>query len=143
MATSLWRRCAFVGLVWVLLANAATPAHADEIWVAPTSQADIGGLGVASNTFWPVTPIGAVRLAWAVPGNLQTFQSAKLVLIPSASSPTPVLNFYLCPAQSSQVVTSNCAGPFTQGFTSTANQLLEVDMTAAVGAHLGAPERAI
>ena len=32
-----------------------------------------------------------------------------------------------------------CAGPFTPGFTSTANQLLEIDISAAIGAHLGAP----
>ncbi len=139
MATPLWRR---FGLVWILslsFAGAATPVRADEIWVAPTSQADIGGLGVASNVFWPATPLGAVRLAWAIPGDLQTFQNARLVLIPGASSPTPVLTFYLCAAQSSQVVTSNCEGPFTRGFTSTANQLLEIDMTDAIGAHLGVP----
>ena len=90
MATPLWRR---FGLVWILslaFAGAATPVHADEIWVAPTSQADLGGLSVASNVFWPVTPLGAVRLAWAIPADLQTFQNARLVLIPSASSPTPV-----------------------------------------------------
>ena len=139
MATPLWRR---FGLVWILslwFVGAATPVQADEIWVAPTSQADIGGVGVASNVFWPVTPAGAVRLAWAIPANVQTFQNARLVLIPAASSATPVLTFYLCPAQSNQAVTANCAGPFTQGFTSTANQLLEIDMTDAIGAHLGAP----
>ena len=77
----------------------AVPARADEIWVAPTYQQDAGGLGVGSNLTWPVTPIGVVRLAWAIPANLQTFQSAKLVLIPSSSSPAPVVTFYLCRAQ--------------------------------------------
>jgi hypothetical protein len=139
MATPLWRRFGYVRIVYLMFAGAAAPVHADEIWVAPTSQADLGGLGVASNTFWPVTSLGAVRLAWAIPADLQTFQNARLVLIPSASSPTPVLTFYLCSAKSNQAAAANCAGPFNQSFTSTANQLLEIDMTDAIGAHLGAP----
>jgi len=139
MTSRLRRRLGFLFILAVSIAAVAAPARAEEIWVAPTSQQDVGGLEVASNTVWPVTPAGAVRLAWAIPANLKNFQSAKLALIPSASSPTPVLTFYVCPAQSSQVVTANCAGPFTQGFTSTANQLVEIDMSAAVGVHLGTP----
>ena len=139
MATSLWCRLGLVSILSLSFAGAATSAGADEIWVAPTAQADIGGIGVASNTFWPVTAAGVVRLAWAIPADLQTFQNARLVLIPSASSPTPVLTFYVCTAQSNQPVTANCAGPFTKGFTSTANQLLEIDMTDAISGRLGAP----
>jgi hypothetical protein len=139
MTSPAQRRFTFLSIVGVLIAVVAAPVRAEEIWVAPTSQADFGGIEVASNTFWPVTPAGAVRLALAIPNNLKTFQSAKLVLIPSVSSPSSVLNFFLCPAQASQVVTASCAGPFTQGFTSVANQLVEIDMSAAIGAHLGTP----
>jgi hypothetical protein len=49
----------------------APVVRADEIWVAPTYQDDFGGVGVASNAVWPVTKIGVVRLAWAVPDDLQ------------------------------------------------------------------------
>ena len=86
-----------------------------------------------------MTAAGVVRLAWAIPANLRTFQSAKVALIPADSSAAATLTFYVCPARSSQVVTANCAGPFSQGFTSVANQLVEIDMSAAIGAHLGAP----
>jgi hypothetical protein len=133
------RRFSFLFIAAVSIAAVAAPVRAEEVWVAPTSQQDLGGLGVASNSIWPVTPVGAVRLAWAIPANLKVFQSAKLALIPSASTATPVLTFYVCSAQSSQVVSANCAGPFTQSFTSTANQLVEIDMSAAIGAHLGTP----
>jgi hypothetical protein len=133
------RRFGFLFIAAISIAAVAAPVRAEEIWVAPTSQQDLGGLGVASNTTWPVTPFGAVRLAWGIPANLKSFQSAKLALIPSASSAAPVLTFYVCPAQASQVVSANCAGPFTQGFVSTANQLVEIDLSAAVGAHLGTP----
>ena len=68
--------CALVVTAW------AAPARADGVWVPPTSQADLGGLGISSSGVWPATPAGAVRLAWAVPEDLQTFQSAKVVLIP-------------------------------------------------------------
>src|SRR5262245_2891696 len=91
-----------IGVIWAVCALAAglsAPAHADEIWVAPTHQQDVGGLGVGIAATWPATPIGAVRLAWAVPADIETFRSAKLVLIPSSSSSTPVLTFFVCPAQ--------------------------------------------
>jgi hypothetical protein len=52
-----------------------TSAAAKELWVAPGYQLDIGGLGIGSNFFWPATPAGAVRLAWAVPNDLQTFRT--------------------------------------------------------------------
>ena len=130
------RRLGLTVLVMTLLA-VPRPAHANDLWVAPTSQQDLGGSEVASNTFWPVTPIGAVRLAWAVPGDLQTFQAAKLSLIAASSAPSAVLTVYICPASANQSVNSACAGPFTQNFASVANQLTEVDISAAVAGHLG------
>ena len=139
MATPLWRR---FGLVWILspsLAGVATRAHADEIWVAPTSQADIGGLGIASNVFWPVTPIGVVRLAWAIPGDLQTFQSAKIAMIPSSPGGASTLNVLVCRAQNGNAVTAGCAGPFTQGFTGVANQLVEVEIGSLISTSIGTP----
>jgi hypothetical protein len=139
MGTHLRSRLGVMWIAGMLVAVGTTSAGADEIWVAPTSQSDLGGLGVASNAVWPVTPVGAVRLAWAIPDNLVTFQSAKLALIPSTAAPAATLTLFLCPAQGAQVVTASCAGPFTQAFTSIANQLLEIDISAAIGAHLGTP----
>src|SRR5262245_55292086 len=100
MTSRMRRRFGLLFMSAIAVAAVATPVRAEEIWVAPTSQQDVGGLGVASNATWPVTPFGAVRLAWAIPANLKAFQSAKLALIPSASSAAPVLTFYVCPAQS-------------------------------------------
>ena len=139
MATHARRSTSVIWVVCALAAGLAAPAHADEIWVAPTHQQDVGGLGVGISATWPATATGVVRLAWAIPGDLQTFQGAKLVLIPSSSSPTPVLTFYLCPALVSQNVSANCAGPFAKGFTSTANQLVEIDISGPIGSHLGTP----
>ena len=140
MAGSLMRRFGFFLVVCGVFSRIAVPASAAEIWVAPTYQQDVGGLGVASNVVWPVTPIGAVRLVWAIPQDLQEFESARLLLIPSASSPTPsTLTLLLCPADGSQQVTANCAGPFTQSFTSVANQLLEIDLSTTIREHLGTP----
>jgi hypothetical protein len=67
-------RCSVVMTACALLATVlAAPARGSEIWVMPTYQQDVGGLGVASNKFWPVTAMGAVRLAWAIPDDLQAF----------------------------------------------------------------------
>jgi hypothetical protein len=119
------------------LLAAGRPALADEIWVAPTLQADLGGLGVASNTIWPVTPVGATRLAWGVPNNLQTFQRAKVVLIPQAPGGAATLNVLVCAAQDGSMAGANCAGPFTQTFTGMANQLTEVEIGSLISSHIG------
>jgi len=140
MMTPLWRRFRFVGIACLMIASAAGSAHADEIWVAPTYQQDLGGLGVASNVFWPVTAAGVVRLAWAIPDDLQTFQSAKVAIIPGAAAGgPPALHFYVCAAQNGNSVSANCAGPFVQTFTGVANQLVEVEIGGVLSQHIGAP----
>jgi hypothetical protein len=121
------------------LIAASSPARADEIWVPPSSQQDLGGLEVASNTFWPVTPAGAVRLAWAAPNNLQAFQSAKVVLIPGSPAGNTNVNLYVCAAQSGNSAVAGCAGPFAQPFTGVANQLIEVEIGPAIASRVGAP----
>jgi len=138
MITPVWRRFAFV---WIaLFITTATVAHADEIWIAPTYQQDIGGLGVASSAFWPVTAAGVVRLALAVPNDLNVFQSAKVALIPSASAGGPAaVHFYICTAQNGSSVTGDCTGPFVQTFPSVANQLIEVEIGGVLSQHIGTP----
>lgn len=64
-------------VVFSVLMTVALPARADEIWVAPTLQQDAGGLGIGSNTYWPVTMRGLSRFAWGIPNNLQIFQNAR------------------------------------------------------------------
>jgi hypothetical protein len=81
-------RIGFVVLCALAIVAFAKPSSADEIWVAPTRQQDTGGLGIASNTVWPATAFGAVRLAWSVPENLQYFKYARLVLIPHGAGGT-------------------------------------------------------
>ena len=80
--TSVRRLGCIVGVTHSTIGAFAAPARADEIWVAPTAQQDLGGLGIASNVVWPASAFGVVRLAWSVPDNLKTLQSAKVVLIP-------------------------------------------------------------
>src|SRR5262245_5061098 len=131
-----YMRAAIVLLVPMLFA--VNPrASADELWVPPTSQQDFGGLEIASNTFWPATPLGAIRLVWAIPDDLQTFQSARMVLIPQGPGGPATLNVYVCAAQSGNAVGSNCAGPFVQPFTGVSNQLTEIDIGAMIGPRVG------
>jgi hypothetical protein len=119
MTTSLTPRFGLIWMACALLAGAAARARADEIWVAPTYQQDFGGLGVASNVLWPVTPFGVTRLAWPIPGNLETLQSAKVAIIPGATAGgPPALHFFICAAANGDAVVSagNCFGPFSQVF---------------------------
>jgi hypothetical protein len=136
---SLLRRFGSSFIAFALLFVISARIHAEEIWIPPTSQADLGGHEIASNTFWPVTPIGAVRLAWAVPNNLQTFQGAKLVLIPGTPGGAASVNIYVCAAQSGNSVVAGCAGPFAQPFNGTANQLVEVEIGPSIASRIGAP----
>src|SRR6476620_9197283 len=109
MLNLLWRSLPAVLVLAVGLG--AAPAAADEIWVAPTSQNDFGGIGIASNTFWPVTPAGAVRFAFAVPADFQVFRSTKVALIPHTSSASSTLNVFVCSATHGALVGAACSGP--------------------------------
>jgi hypothetical protein len=132
------RRFTVATLAWLVI-GIAVPAQANELWIAPTYQQDAGGLGIGSNTVWPVTAIGTARLAWGVPSDLQTFQSARLVLIPDAPGGAGSLDVQVCAAENAQDVGAACAAVVAHPFVGAANQLLEVDITAAIAALLGTP----
>src|SRR5262245_56905708 len=134
------RKCAWSGAAFALLfAISAAPARADEIWVAPTVQQDLGGLGIGSNTVWPATAAGAVRLAWSVPENLQFFKHAKLVLLPHGAGDGQV-HVIVCPAQNSDpAVGANCITPPRVSYTGSSNRLVEVDISGWIGPIVGTP----
>ena len=90
---------AFVSACGLVLVAMAAPrrAAADEVWVSPTYQQDLGGLGIGSNVVWPASVAGVARLAWAIPNDLQTFQTAKVVLIPHTPGGAATLNVLICP----------------------------------------------
>ena len=71
------RRCSCVALVvfGLLLALAALPATADEMWVGPGDKADheVGNWGVTNN--------GEARFSFAVPEDLASLTSVKVVLL--------------------------------------------------------------
>ena len=139
--TSVRRRaCVCVGVLCALTIVAfAARARADEIWVAPTAQQDLGGLGVASNAVWPVSAFGAVRLAWSVPDNLQSLQSAKIVLIPHGPGGAANLNVFVCSSKNGDSATGSCAGPSVKPFNGVANQLVEVEIAGILAAYVGVP----
>ena len=87
----------------LMLFGLVSSVRADEIWVQPTDQQDLGGLGIGSSLVWPATVAGAVRLAWGVPNDLQTFESAKMVLIPHSPGGAATLNVLICRAQRDRV----------------------------------------
>jgi hypothetical protein len=118
----------------------AAPARADEIWVAPTAQQDLGGLGIGSNVVWPASALGAVRLAWSVPDNLNALQSAKVVLIPHGPAGASTLSMLVCSSKDGELVTNNCAGPSSKPFVvGVANQLVEVEIAGFLAPFIGTP----
>jgi hypothetical protein len=126
-------------VVLLLLAGGPATLRADELWVAPTYQQDFGGSGVASSVIWPVTAAGAVRLAWAVPDDLQAFGSAKIALVPHNPGGNATLTLHVCAAQSAELVFGSCAGPFHHAFAGVPSQLLEIDVSAALAPRIGTP----
>jgi Chaperone of endosialidase len=134
------RRVGFVVVCALTIVAFAGRARADEIWVAPTAQQDLGGLGIASNTVWPATAFGAVRLAWSVPDNLNSLQSAKVVLIPHSPAAGPsTLSIFVCTSKNGEIVTGNCAGPVSTPFVGVANQLIEVEIAGFLAPFIGTP----
>jgi hypothetical protein len=114
------------------LAMSSAPAWSSEVWIAPTYQQDVGGLGIGSNSTWAASAIGVVRFVVAVPDDLQAFQSAKVVLIPHSPGGAANLNVVVCAAQNGNPVSGSCAGPFAQAFNGVVNQLTEVDISSLV-----------
>lgn len=140
MICSSQRGTCLIGLsLFAVVVGFAVPGRANEIWIAPTFQQDVGGLGVASSVVWPVTPIGIVRLAWSVPADLQTFTSAKVVVIPGSPGGAATLNVLICPAQNNAAAAAGCVGPFQQGFTGVPSQLAEIEIGGLIATHLGTP----
>jgi hypothetical protein len=134
------RRLGFVGVCALTIVLFAGMARADEIWVAPTAQQDFGGMGIASNAVWPATAFGIVRLAWSVPDNLKTLQSAKVVLIPHSPPAGPAtLNIFVCTSKNGDAVRGNCAGPSSKPFVGVANQLVEVEIAGILAPYIGTP----
>jgi hypothetical protein len=131
-------RSSVISLTCLSLLTFARSVRADEIWIAPTYQSDTGGLGVG-NGVWPVTAVGAVRLAVAVPNDLENFEFAKIAVIPAAPGGASVLHVYVCSAQNSTLVGASCAGPIDQAFTGVANQLVDVDISAGLAPHVSGP----
>ena len=127
-----------ISLASLCMLTFAGAARADEIWIAPTYQTDMGGLGVG-NGVWPVSPLGVARLAIAVPDNLETFQFARIAIIPSAPAGPAVLHVYVCSAQNGTLVAASCAGPSNHAFTGVVNQLVEVDISADLAARVSGP----
>jgi hypothetical protein len=132
-----WLKTFSVALAAV--AVVAAPARADEVWVTPSYQQDLGGVGIGASVVWPVTALGVVRLAWAVPNDLLTFQGAKIALIPQAPTGAATLNVFVCPAEHGDTAGAGCAGPFTQAFTGVANQLVEVEIGSMLASRIGTP----
>jgi hypothetical protein len=120
---------------------AATPfapaSFANELWLAPTSQNDLGGIGTSILSIWPTTVVGAARFAWAVPGDLQSFTAAKVVLIPQAPAMSSTLNVYVCGGETTSLAGASCTGPSVLPFNGTADELVEVDVSVAIAPHIG------
>jgi trimeric autotransporter adhesin len=127
-----------VGLICLSYLCAASVARGNEIWVPPTQQADTGGIGIG-NGVWPVSALSVTRMIVAVPDNLESFQGAKIVLIPGTPAGSGVLHVHVCTAQNSNMVGASCSAAVNQNFTGVANQLIEVDVTAALLPHVTSP----
>ena len=127
-------------LLCLTFIGSARSARANEIWVSPTYQADAGGLSVGIG-LWPATALGAVRLVLAVPDDLQTFQGARVVLIPGTTAPggSAVLHVIVCSAQHSDMVGASCGAATSYLFAGAVNQLTEVDISAALASWIANP----
>ncbi len=115
------RRCLLSALLPLFVLALAGRSRANDVWLTPTSQQDLGGLEVASNAFWPVTPAGVVRFVWATPSDLTDLLSAKVALIPGSTDAASVLSLYVCPADNNGAAAGACVGPLPTSFSATAN----------------------
>ena len=131
-----------VVLALMLLVPRASSAQSQrEIFVTPTYQTDVGGLGVGigAGTVWPATVFSVVRMIFEVPSDLQTFQSAHVVFVPGQGGATD-LQVVVCSGQNGDILTSGpCDGPTVHAFTPFPGQITEVDISGIVGLHASVP----
>ncbi|HZS60003.1 MAG TPA: hypothetical protein VFA43_12090 [Gemmatimonadaceae bacterium] len=133
------RRCLLSALLPLFVLALAGRSRANDVWLTRTSQQDLGGLEVASNAFWPVTPAGVVGFVWATPSDLTDLLSAKVALIPGSTDAASVLSLYVCPADNNGAAAGACVGPLPTSFSATANKLAEVDVSLSLVPHVGNP----
>ena len=140
MITEPRRRLGSACVASVLLVSVlALPAGADEIFVPPTYQTDLGfGLGIGTFTLWPVTKLSAARMIFEVPNDLQTFQRANVVFVPGPAGASN-LNVFVCSGQPGDLVTGPCDRLVAYPFASVPDQITEVDISGIVGSHAGLP----
>ena len=77
----------------------------------------------------------------AIPNDLQTFQSARVVLIPHAPGGAASLRVIVCAAQHGTTVVGDCSAAATLPFTGVANQLVEIDVSASLASRIGTAEQ--
>jgi hypothetical protein len=124
-----WLHYVRVTMVAAIALSTVATAAAEEIWVLPTYQSDTG-IGISSNNYWPVTAAGMVRFAVSVPADFARLSSAHIVMIPHASTSSGIVYLVACMAADGDFVDAQCTGVIDHRFTPTANQLLELDVTA-------------
>ena len=136
------RRWSFrvLSLSTIVLAAQAVPARADELWVAPTHQADSSAASASVAIFSGPSPRSAsCGSPGACPTTSRRSGTRSRCSSPHSPGGAATLNLLVCPAESGDTVVGDCAGPFASAFTGIANQLLEVDVSAAIAPHVGTP----
>ena len=128
-----------VAALVLLVSCCAATSGANDIWLLPTYQRDLGGVGTAVDAIWPATAAGLARFVLAVPNDFQTLRSAAIAVIPTLSSPTAILTSYSCSARAGDAVSSSCDTPQTHQFVAVANHLAEIDVTQELIGRIGDP----
>jgi hypothetical protein len=106
-------------------------ALANEIWVPPSeSRTTLGN--------WGVTSTGMAHFSFAVPDDMASFTSAKIVIIPTAAL-NLIYDLNISVGSSGQSYTSGAYSDTSLMESVVANQLTEVDVTSKVAAAAPVP----
>lgn len=127
-------RLAIAGVLAV--AGQRGTAVANEIWIAPTYQHDLGGVGTAVQT-WPVSILGQVRFAFAVPADFLRLTGATLLLVPQSAVGRADVNLVICRARDAELVGVRCATGNPVRFSGAADTLVAVDIRTELEPQLG------
>jgi hypothetical protein len=115
----------------LLFQISAIPALADELWVSPLeAHTTLGN--------WGVTSTGNAHFSFAVPDDMASFTSAKIVIIPTAVL-SLVYDLNINVGSNGQSYTSGAYSDTNLMDFLVANQITEIDVTSAVAAATPVP----
>lgn len=127
------KTCRRLSVYVLLVLGLASYGAGEEIWIAPTFPAGVN----ATSFVWPVTGSGFAFFTFGVPDDLESFDSAAIVLLPASSSPgAETYQVFVEVKRGGEVVSSADWSIDNNAAATVQDRLQEIDISSQLAAEL-------